>query len=129
MVGLDEDALTCDFAEVYHVYDWRSLPARTAATLAMGLGPDSRIMRKLSGVPITMETLLLATIADALHILVWQNTKAGARGCNRPALIAEKLLDVQKEEEGFDSIEAFKAWRDEMTGSEDSWRDQSETPM
>ncbi len=129
MVGLDEDALTCDFAEVYHVLDWRALPARTAATLAMGLGPDSRIMRKLSGVPVTMDTLLLATITDALHVLVWQNTKDGAKGRNRPVLIAEKLLDSQTDDEGFDSIEAFKAWRDEMTGSDDSWPDQSETPM
>ena len=129
MVGLDEDALTCDFAEVYHVLDWRKLPARTAATLAMGLGPDSRIMRKLSGVSVTIHTLLLATIADAVRVLVWQNTKDGAKGRNRPTLIVEKLLDANKGDEGFDSIEAFKAWRDEMTGSDDSWPEQSETPM
>ena len=129
MVGLDEDALTCDFAEVYHVFDWRALPVKTAATLAMGLGPDSRIMRKLSGVPITMQTLLLATIADALHVLVWQKTKDGAKGHNRPILIAEKLLEVQSDDPGFDTVEDFRKWRDTMLGSENEWQDNSETPM
>ena len=129
MVGLDEDALTCDFAEVYHVLDWRALPARTAATLAMGLGQESRIMRQLSGVPVTIQTLLLAAIADALHVLVWQNTKDGAKGRNKPTLIAEKLMEAPHEEIGFDTVEDFRRWRDSMLGSEDEWQDHSETPM
>lgn len=129
MVGLDEDALTCDFAEVYHVLDWRALPARTAATLAMGLGQESRIMRQLSGVPVTIQTLLLAAITDALHVLVWQNTKDGAKGRNKPTLIAEKLMETQHEEIGFDTVEDFRKWRDSMLGSEDEWQEHSETPM
>ena len=129
MVGLDEDALTCDFAEVYHVLDWRALPARTAAALAMGLGQESRIMRQLSGVPVTIQTLLLAAITDALHVLVWQNTKDGAKGRNKPTLIAEKLMETQHEEIGFDTVEDFRKWRDSMLGSEDEWQEHSETPM
>lgn len=119
MVGLDEEALICDFAEAYHVFDWRSLPVKTAATLAAGLGANSRIMRKISGVSCTMETLLLATIADALHILVWQNTKDGLKGRNRPTLIAEKLTETPKESDGFDSVAEFRKWRDELIGCED----------
>ena len=119
MVSLDEGALICDFAETYHVFDWRALPVRTAATLAMGLGADSRIMRKMSGVPVTMDTLLLATIADALHVLVWQNTKDGVKGRNRPALIADKLTEAPKEESGFDSIAEFRKWREDLIGSDD----------
>lgn len=119
MVSLDEEALICDFAEAYHVFDWRSLPVRTAATLANGLGADSRIMRKMSGLPVTMDTLLLATIADALHILVWQNTKDGTKGRNRPVLIAEKLTETPKEESGFDSIADFRKWREELIGSDE----------
>lgn len=113
MVGLDEGALICDFAEVYHVYDWRSLPARTAATLAMGLGPDSRIMQKISGARAPVDTLLLAAIADAVRFLVWMQTKDGRKGRNRPASILEKLTGAQRAEEtaGFDSPEAFNAWR------------------
>lgn len=116
MISLDEGALICDFAEAYHVFDWRSLPLKTAATLAMGLGADSRIMRKISGSPVSMDTLLLATIADALHILVWQNTKDGSKGINRPALISEKLTETPTEKEGFETIEDFKKWREELIG-------------
>lgn len=120
MVGLDEDALICDLAETYHVFDWRALPVRTAATLAMGLGPESRIMRKISGVDQPITLLLLATIADALHVLVWQNTKDGARGRNKPALIAESLISEKKETEssGFETVEEFRAWRESMLRGE-----------
>lgn len=123
MVGLDEGALICDFAEAYHVFDWRSLPLRTAATLAMGLGADSRIMRKLGNSPVSMNTMLLATIADALHILVWQNTKDGAKGRNRPALIVEKLTETPKEESGFESVADFRKWREELIGSDEECPD------
>ena len=113
MVGLDEGALTCDFAETYHVYDWRALPARTAATLAMGLGPDSRIMQKISGARVPFDTLLLAAIADTVRILAWMQTKDGARGRNRPDSILDRLTGTARtgETAGFDGPEAFDAWR------------------
>lgn len=113
MVNLDETALLCDFAEVYHVLDWRTLPVLTAAALASGLGPNSRIMRKISGAPASAETLLLAMIADALHVLAWQNTKDGVKGRNRPESILQKILDEKQDRKqiGFDSADAFRAWR------------------
>ena len=113
MVGLDEGALTCDFAETYHVLDWRALPARTAATLAMGLGPDSRIMQKISGARVPFDTLLLAAIADTVRILAWMQTKDGARGRNRPDSILDRLTGTARTSEtaGFDSPEAVDAWR------------------
>mgnify|MGYP002517695515 CR=1 FL=1 len=113
MVGLDEGALTCDFAETYHVLDWRALPARTAATLAMGLGPDSRIMQKISGARVPLDTLLLAMIADVVRILAWMQTKDGVKGRNRPASILENLTGTGQDDEAasFDSPEAFDAWR------------------
>lgn len=118
MVNLDEGALICDFAEVYHVLDWRSLPVLTAATLAMGLGPNSRIMKKISGTSVDADTLLLAMIADALHVLIWQNTKDGVKGRNRPKRIMQTILggDQDKETESFDSVEDFRNWHATMTG-------------
>lgn len=118
MVGLDEGALICDFAETYHVLDWRALPARTAATLAMGLGPDSRIMQKISGTPANADTLLLTMIADALHVLIWQNTRDGVKGRNRPKSILQTILDGSPEREtsSFESVEDFRAWYATMTG-------------
>ena len=119
MVGLDEGALTCDFAETYHVLSWRALPASTAAALAMGLGPDSRIVQKISGAPAPVNTLLLAMIADALHVLVWMQTKDGRKGRNRPRSVLAQILGKKPAVEAdsaaaFDSPEDFRAWRATM---------------
>ena len=113
MVCIDEDALTCDFAETYGVYAFRSLPLLTAATLAQGLGPDSRIMRKLSGADVPLNTLLLATTADRLGHLIWMNSKDGQKGRNRPKYILDALLHRETERAaGFDSGEDFEtAWQ------------------
>ena len=118
MVGLDEGALTCDFAETYHVLNWRALPARMAATLAMGLGPDSRIVRKMAGVQTTLDTMLLAMIADALRILVWQNTEDGVKGQNKPTMITDRLANLDREPLGFEGADEFRSWLAEMLGSE-----------
>lgn len=116
MVALDEDSLICDLAEVYHVFDWRSLPVQTAATLAMGLGPDSRIACKLSGIPVGLSTLIQAVMADALCILVWQNSKAGHEGRNKPRSLLQTLFNIEKKEtqESFASAEDFQKWRSSL---------------
>ena len=118
MVGLDEGALICDFAETYRVFDWRSLPVKTAATLAMGLRPDSRIAQKLSGAAAPPDTLLLAMAVDALRVLAWQRTKDGAHGRNFPKSVLQALLgaDSGKIETGpgFGTAEEFDAWRARM---------------
>lgn len=117
MIALDEDSLICDFAETYHVMDFRSLPAQQAAVLACGLRADSRIMQRISGLNTAPSMLLLGTIADALKILVWQNTKDGAKGKNRPDSILSAMLGEEekpKTGEIFDTADDFKAWRDAM---------------
>ena len=119
MVGLDEEALICDFAEAYHVYDWRQLPVKTAATLAMGLRPTSRIMQKLSGAPAPPDTLLLAMAVDVLRVLAWQRTKDGAHGRNFPKSVLQALLGADSGGKietgpGFGSAEDFNAWRARM---------------
>ena len=118
MAALDETALICDFAEVYHVLDWRQLPVFTAAALAAGLGPNSRIARKITGAPVDTDTMLLAMAVDALHILAWQNTKDGSKGRNRPKSILQTILgggEKKQETSGFDSVEAYQKWRAAMT--------------
>ena len=49
MIRFDEDALICDLAETYHIYDYRSLPVKLVATLSAGLRDDSRIKLKAAG--------------------------------------------------------------------------------
>lgn len=117
MVGLDEDALICDFAETYHVYDWRALPLKTAATLAMGLGPDSRIIRKASGVTWPFDTMLLAMILDSIRGISWQLvSEKGRRGHKPPQSVLKIILGEVDENEmsGFDSVEDFRNWRASM---------------
>lgn len=122
MVALDETALICDFAERYHVLDWRALPVRTAAALAAGLEADSRIAKKISGAAADVQTMLLAMITDALHIITWQNTKDGVKGRNPPKSIVQAILanDRGSFTEGFRSVDEFNAWRASMTGGENN---------
>lgn len=112
MIALDEDALICDFAETYHIYDYRSLPATLAGIYAAGLRPDARINIKMSGTTTPVDTLLLASIADSMHIRIWQQTKDAAHGKNRPESILAKLVDAKtpSECEGFETIESFDEW-------------------
>lgn len=118
MVAVDEAALRCDMLETYHIMDYRALPARQAALFACGLGEGSRIVRKLSGTPAGPDTLLLAVIADALRILIWQNTEDGHRGRNQPRSIMDTLTGGSRDGAGFDTAEAFEAWRAEMLGGD-----------
>lgn len=116
MVATDEEALICDFAETYHIYDYRALPLRLAAIYANGLRPNARIMMKLAGTKAPAETLLLSMIADGINTRIWQNSK-NARESNRPTSITAKF--IQKDEErlsGFDSADEFDAWRKSMIG-------------
>lgn len=116
MIATDEAALRCDFFETYGLKNFRELPARQAALFSCGLREDSRIMRKLSGSPVGIDTILLATIADALKILVWQNTEDGRRNRNQPKSILDHLQNREKktESQGFESAAEFEAWRNSM---------------
>ena len=110
MIGVDEDALVCDFAETYHVFDYRSLPLRTAARLAAGLRDNSRIMMKLSGFRVPIDTMLLAHAVDGINMLMWSKTKDGRKNTNRPSSILQAITSEKKENpvRGFSSAEDFE---------------------
>ena len=111
MLATDRQALVCDMAETYRIYDIGALPARLVASLACGLRAESRIQMKLSGARATHQTLLLALIADELGILCWQNTEDGHKNRNRPRSIFESLTKQETKVEGFDSGAEFDEWR------------------
>lgn len=113
MLARSEDALICDMAETYHIYDWRSLPVRLAAKLAYGLRDDSRIKLLLSGACYDTDTYLLATIADTLRIIAWQRTKDGQKGMNKPKMIMDKLTETQKHDQtvGYATADEYEAAR------------------
>lgn len=92
MIAADEDAVVCDFAETYHVFDYRALPLQTAATLACGLRDGSRIRAKLAGTTAGMDTLMLVQIRDALENIRWMFSEDGKARKNPPVFLAPKLL-------------------------------------
>lgn len=90
IIKTDEDLLVCDFAEYYHIYDYRSLPLHTVAALCVGLRDNSRVKVKVSGLNMEPDTYLLSAIYDKLSILTWMQTKDGHAGKNPPKLILSK---------------------------------------
>lgn len=115
MIATDRDALLCDLAETYGIFDLRALPATMLATLSVGLRDNSRIKMRLSGEKIPRSELLLAAAVDRLSLLVWFMSEDGQNGTNRPTSILDILLgepvdtgDTVK----FDTPEDFEAeWR------------------
>lgn len=122
MIKLDEDALICDFAETYRIYDYRQLPPLRVAVFACGLKDDSRIKMKISGQLVPIDTLLLAGISDKLSTLVWFQTKDGQKGKNRPTMIMDLLTNKETESKKdvvvFNSGEDFKNVRNRLIGGE-----------
>ena len=121
MLAVDADALICDMAEIYHVYDFRRLPLRTAAVFAQGLPEDSRIMRRLSGARIDHQTALLARILDGVMVLAWQQTEDGHRGRNPPRSIFDYLMGLGERDKpsAFATAADFRAaWQQITAGGE-----------
>lgn len=118
MIATDENALICDLAETYQIYDYKSLPASRIAAFSVGLRDNSRIKLKMNNTKHSLDTLLLAAIADRLSLLVWAKSKDGMQGVNKPQSIMARLLGEVEEKDvlAFDSPDAFEAeWR-KITG-------------
>ena len=92
MIRLDEDALICDLAETYHIFDYRSLPLKLAATLSVGLRDDSRIKMKMANTPIDLDSFLLAVIADRVEQFRYGFTEDAQKKRNKPGSIVDALL-------------------------------------
>lgn len=123
MIKTDEEALICDLAETYQIYDYRQLPTTRVAVFACGLRDDSRIKMKLSGQLVPIDTLLLAGISDKLSTLVWFQTEDGQKGKNRPTSLINLLTSSKEESKKdvvvFDSGEDFVNTRNQlMVGGE-----------
>lgn len=117
MIALDEDALICDLAETYQIYDYKQLPLNEVAVFAYGLRDNSRIKQMMSDQIVPLETTLLASIVDRLSLSLWLQTKDGQKGVNRPASIADQLIKRDKSENDekdylvFESGEDFENYR------------------
>lgn len=96
MIKIDENALICDLAETYQIYDYRSMPPSQVAIFASGLNTNSRIMMKISGSKAPIDTILLAGIVDRLGLLVWSKTKDASLGMNQPKSILSGLFETDE---------------------------------
>lgn len=116
-MATDEDALVCDFAETYHVYDYRQLKPSYAATLAAGLREGSRIRTVLGGIPTPLPLYLQMAELDALNLIAWLNSSDGADGKNRPKSLLKAFTDDGSTVQGFDSGEDFMTeWKRRTEG-------------
>lgn len=118
MMEQDSDALECDLAETYGLFDLGSVPVRKLAVLACGLRENSRIKQKISGVETDIETLLLGLAVDRLSWLVWAKTTDGQKGRNRPKSVLDVLLGNTSQEkieaDVFKTPEEFDAAREKI---------------
>ena len=120
MVRLNEDALICDLAETYHIFDYRSMPPRLVATLAAGLGDNSRIKRLAGDQPASSEVMLLGGILDALHAIMYKLSD----GSSEPPMSIIDLMfgkenGPQKQCMSFESYDDFEAYRNKFINKEE----------
>ena len=115
MIALDEDALICDMAETYHIFEMEQFPVEYIATLAVGLRDDARIKLKASGLSRDINTILLARIADNTAINCYLKTKDAQTGKNPPKSTLKIIcpeLDEGSHARQFETGEDFLAeWR------------------
>lgn len=107
-----KDALICDLAETYGIFNYKGLPVETLATLVCGLRDNSRTKMFLADAKVDVNTVLLGTIADRLALLVWMQTEDGHKGRNRPKSVVETWFDNKDNDVmTFASLEDFEAYR------------------
>ena len=120
MMRKNRDALECDFAETYNIYDIRALPARRVALFAVGLRDNSRIKMLLADTKFTFSEILLINIYDALNLELWTKTKDATKGKNKPESLYKKLMGIndqtKKESKNmtFDSAEEYEKIRKKL---------------
>lgn len=111
MIRLDEEALICDLAETYNIFDYKKLALNELAIFACGLRDDSRIKLKMSKNILSPNQFLLAGIQDRLSLLVYSKTKDAEKGKNYPKLILDSF---ENKIDSFSSGEDFMKERERI---------------
>ena len=121
MMNIDKNALLCDLAETYHIYDYRSLPLHMVGIFACGLREDSRIMMKVMGVKVNTIQTLLTLIADNTRLIAWLQSSDGEKGINRPKPLLAMMSEEEYSENNIETFENGQQFDDEwnrLTGGE-----------
>lgn len=110
-LNISEDAIICDLAEYYNIYNYKDFNPERIGVLIFGLRENSRIKMLISKQKLTLEENLLAIIADKLAFIAWSKTKDAESGENRPKSIYKSLNGIKddnnSEIEGFSTGEDF----------------------
>lgn len=115
MLKTDEDALICDLAETYHIFDIKAVSVTTLARLSCGLRENSRIKMKLTNREVSFDTWLYAAVLDELRWLHWAKTKDGDRNRNHPKPILEVISKKNEDKPtSFNSKEEFDRCREKI---------------
>lgn len=109
MIAVDKDALFCDLWEVYGIREPEQVPMRKLGMLAAGLGENSRIRMRLSGMRYPLETMLMAQTVDALRYLFWVQT--GGKRRNRPKSLVD-ILAGRVRERPEENVKSFSSGED-----------------
>lgn len=100
-------------AETYGVFDIYRLPARTLATLAVGLREDSRVQMAIEGRLVSNETMLMAVMVDTLRGVSPNNPQSMTACCYKGKTLTAAPPNAKYEV--FDSPEVFKKRWAEIT--------------
>lgn len=112
MIKKDEQALICDLAEVYKIYDYRQAPLSLIATLSCGLKPNSRIKLAMAGERFSIVENLMIGILDRLTLLVYSKTKDAEKGRNKPKLLGDQLSRQKEQVQTFNSGKDFECMKE-----------------
>lgn len=113
--------MICDFAETYHIYDYKGMSPGYVAILCVGLREDSRVKMKLADTPITFEQTMLARMVDELAFLVWAKTKDGQKNRNRPPSVLKALTEKKEDDvQVFRTADDFKSAWDAIARGEEN---------
>ncbi len=115
MLSTDKDALLCDLAETYGIYDIKELPLSKVALFSVGLRINSRIKMIINGNSFDSKEILLASITDRLGIIL-----SFLRGSDVPESILDKMIGniPEKEYMVFNSIDEFEKERKRILGGD-----------
>ena len=115
MLSTDKDALLCDLAETYGIYDIKELPLSKVALFSVGLRINSRIKMIINGNSFDSKEILLASITDRLGIIL-----SFLRGSDVQESILDKMIGniPEKEYMVFNSIDEFEKERKRILGGD-----------
>lgn len=94
----------CDFAEYYQIYDYKALPVRYVATLAVGLRSDSRVKGELLEIEQPPVGITLVQVFDAIQNLAY----AVAGGKEEPRSLLNAYMTGEKESNGYSTGAEFE---------------------